>query len=105
MGKNRDRESLIRVLAGTIIHEILFKKTNKPESKNHLQAEIIGYRSVSDEMVKERHWNSEDKEYIGEKVLRRVIIKMERKYDDVEVQGVDVEKQVSERINELLSEG
>ena len=29
MGKNRDRESLIRIMANTIVHEIVVKHTNK----------------------------------------------------------------------------
>ena len=36
MGKNRDRESLIRLLANTTVHEIIFRNTNRPESTEFL---------------------------------------------------------------------
>jgi len=32
MGKNRDRKSLIRLMANTIVHEIIVKHTNNPET-------------------------------------------------------------------------
>ena len=72
MGKNRDRESLIRLITNTIVHEFVMKHTNRPESKHFLSTEIIEYREQTDKMAEKRHWNESDKKYIGEKVLKKI---------------------------------
>ena len=83
MGKNRDRESLIRIMANTIVHEIVVKHTNKPESENFLNSEIIEYRSQAENSAEKHNWNNKDREYIRKKVLKKIKEKMEKKYGDV----------------------
>ena len=70
MGKNRDRESLIRLMVNTIVHELVLKNTNRPESKHFLNSEVIEYRSQTEKMAKEHNWNNEDKVHIREKALK-----------------------------------
>jgi len=96
MGKNRDRKSLIKVLGGNVLHEILLKNTNKRESKSHLFSEIIGYRSIVEKKIKEHKWSDEDKKYILENVLKRVLRKMSGKYEDVDFSIEEVKRLVDE---------
>ena len=83
MGKNKDRKSLIRLMANTIVHEIIVKHTNNPESKHFLASEIIEYRGQTEKIAERHHWNEDDKRYIKEKILKKIKEKMENKYDDV----------------------
>ena len=64
MGKNRIRESLIREIANIIVHEIVAKHTNKPESVHFLESETIEYRSNAEKTSKKYNWDIDDKEYI-----------------------------------------
>ena len=61
MGKNRDRESLIRLLVGTIVHEIVIRNTNRPESKHFLASEIVEYRGQTEKVANLHSWNEIDK--------------------------------------------
>jgi len=83
MGKNSDRESLIRIITNTVVHEIVAKHTNKPESKNFLNSEIIEYRGQAENAAEKHKWNNKDIEYIRKKVLKKIKEKMEKKYADV----------------------
>ena len=45
MGKDRDIKTLIRLLANTVVHQIVAEHTNKPESKHFLSSEVIEYNN------------------------------------------------------------
>ncbi len=92
MGKNRDRESLIRVLVNKVVHQILMIKTNKPESRNHLLSEIVEYRGLTSRMYNCCNWNEDDIKYIKGKVLENVRKKMKNKYDDVKFSEKEAER-------------
>ncbi len=83
MGKNSDRESLIRLMANTIVHKIVAEHTNRPESKNFLESEIIEYGGQTRRMALEHHWTDSDKSYIKEKTLKKTKEKISLKYPDV----------------------
>lgn len=101
MGKNRDIESLIRLIVNTIVHEIVAKHTNKPESRHFLETEIIEYRGMTEKAVGQYHWNDKDKEYIREKAMEKIKEKMEFKYSDVAFSVKEAEKLLDEEIKEL----
>lgn len=102
MGKNRDIESLIRLITNTIAHEIVAKHTNKPESKHFLNSEVVEYRGQTEKMTEQHHWNNEDKERIKEKSLKKIKEKLAVKYSDVSFSIKEIEKLLDEKINELL---
>ena len=102
MGKNRDRESLIRLIVNTIVHKIVLKNTNKPESKHFLSAEIIEYKGQTEKMAEQHHWNENDKGYIREKTLKKIKEKMENKYSDVDFIIKEVKRLVDIEMDEIL---
>ena len=102
MGKNRDRESLIRLMVNTIVHELVLKNTNRPESKHFIDAEIIEYGGQTEKMAESHSWNQYDKKYLREKLLKNIKEKIKNKYLDVTFSIKDVEKLVDNKINELF---
>lgn|SRR3989338_794684 len=102
MGKNRDIESLVRLMVNTIVHEIVVKHTNKPESKHFLSSEIAEYRSQTEKMAEQHKWNDKDKEQIREKALKKIKEKLASKYQDVSFSAKEVEKLVDKEIKDFL---
>lgn len=102
MGKNRNIESLIRLITNTIAHEIIVKHTNKPESKHFLDSEIAEYRGQTKRMAEQHTWNDKDKEHIKEKSLKKIKEKLAFKYPDISFSIKEAEKLLDEKINELL---
>ena len=95
MGKNRDRESLITLIVNTVVHEIVVKHTNKPESKNFLTSEVVEYRSKSEKVAKQHNWNDQDKKDIRSKALKKIKERLASKYPDVQF----TEKEVSDALD------
>ena len=102
MGKNRDRESLIRLIVNTIVHKIVLKNTNKPESKHFLSSEIIEYIGQTEKMVEQHHWNEIDKGHIREKTLKKIKEKMENKYSDIDFLMKEAERLADIEIEEIF---
>ncbi len=101
MGKNRDIESLVRLITNTIVHEIVAKHTNKPESKHFLNSEIIEYRGQTEKMAEQQNWNDKNKKYIKEKVLKKIKEKLALKYPDISFSAKEVDRLVDEEIRNL----
>ena len=99
MGKNRTRESLIREITNLIVHEILRKNTNRPESKRFLESEAIEYRGRVEKTLDKYNWNNEDKEYIKEKSLKFIKEKLAVKYPDVKYS----EQEAVEKLRKMIS--
>lgn len=102
MGKNRNRESLIRIITNTVVHEIVIKHTNKPESENFLNSEIIEYRGKAGDAAEKHGWNNKDIEYIKKKVLKKIKEKMGRKYSDVAFSEKEAETLLNKEIKEMV---
>ena len=102
MGKNRTRESLIREIVNIIVHEILVKHTNKPESAHFLSSEIIEYRIQTEKTSEEYNWNSDDKEYVENKALKMIKKKLDSKYPDVNYLEKDTITKLKSLIKEMM---
>lgn len=102
MGKNKDRESLIRLLANTIVHEIVAEHTNRPESKHFLHSEFIEYRSQTEKTAQEYNWNNEDKNYIEKEALKMIKEKLSLKYSDISYKGHEALAKLKKLIDEIL---
>ncbi len=98
MGKNRTRESLIREVANIVVHEIITKHTNKPESVHFLESETIEYRHRAQKTSKTYNWNADDKEYIEKKALKLTKEKLAVKYPDVKY----LEQEAISMLNEII---
>jgi len=102
MGKNRDRESLIKLLANTIVHKIVAEHTNRPESKHFLNSEVIEYSNQTEKMAKEHNWNDEDKNYIEKEALKIIKEKLSFKYSDISYNEHEASTKMKKLIDELL---
>jgi len=101
MGKNRDIESLVRLMANTVVHKIIIKHTNRPESRHFLGSEIAEYRGQTEKIAEQRNWNEEDKKQIKEKALKKIKEKMSFKYPDVSFSEKEAGALVEEEIGNL----
>jgi gas vesicle protein len=70
MGKNRTIKIIGGLVGGMTAHRLLERHTNKPESLNHLRAEVDNYRENIHSFVKEFNWNAKDKEEIREEAWK-----------------------------------
>lgn len=102
MGKNRDIESLIRLIVNTIVHEIVIKHTNRPESKHFLSSEIAEYRSQTEKAAKKYNWNNKDKINISKKALAKIKEKLAVKYPDVIYSEPEITKKLEQLMNNIV---
>lgn len=102
MGKNRTRESLIREVVNLVVHEILAKHTNRPESVHFLGSETIEYRSNAKKISETYNWNAGDKEYIDKKALELIKEKLATKYPDVRYLEQEAIGKLSEIIKNIM---
>ena len=101
MGKNRIIKILGNIIGNVVVHKILIKYTNKPESVHHLAEEIGTYRDNALEMAQEFNWNKEDEDKIKREVLKN-FNKRIRKYKDVKFPVSEVNKLIDETIKECI---
>lgn len=101
MGKSKDIESLIRLMVNTIVHEIVIRHTNKPESRHFLGSEVVEYRGQTEKISEQHNWNDKDKERIRESVLEKIKEKLSSKYLDVSFSMHEAKKLVEEEIKNL----
>ena len=101
MGKNSAIRSLSKCIGNIVMHKILAIYTNKPESKNHLETEIIEYSSNSLEKSQEYSWSEEDILIIKEKAIKR-IENLSKNYPDVKYKKDDISRLLKETMEELM---
>ena len=101
MGKNKIINSLGRVIGNVAVHKFLFEHTNKPESKNHLEHEIIEYSLNAFEKSHEFNWNEQDKLKIRERAEERAK-NLSKNYGDVEFNEKEIKKLITEIMDDLL---
>ena len=102
MGKNRTIKILGNIIGKIVVHRILVKYTNQPESIHHLKSEIEAYRDNSLGIAREYNWNEEDKAEIKSASLKKFKRDMGLYYQDVKFPFEDVSKLIEETINEIL---
>ncbi|MEK6855063.1 MAG: hypothetical protein AABX73_02465 [Nanoarchaeota archaeon] len=102
MGKNSVIESLSRLIANTIVHNILIGKTSKPEAVNHLESEEIEYRAQAIKKSGLYHWNNEDVARIKEEIKKKIENKFKNKYTDVIVPKDKIKELIDTDIKDLL---
>jgi len=101
MGKNSAIKSLGRCIGNVVMHKLLLKHTNKPESKHHLDSEIVEYSADAFEKAQEFTWNEKDKEEIKLKAIARVS-RLREYYPDVKLDDKEIDKVVLEVMAEML---
>ena len=103
MGKNRIIKILGNIIGNIVMHKILVKYTNKPESIPHLSEEVGAYRDNAIETAQEFNWNEKDKNRINQESLKKFKKDMERYYPDVKFPVNESEKLIEETIKEIIA--
>ena len=101
MGKNRIIKILGNIIGNLVVHKILIKYTNKPESVHYLAEEIGTYRDNALEMAQEFNWSKEDEDKIKQEILKN-FNKRIKKYKDVKFPISEVNRLIDETIKECI---
>lgn len=101
MGKNRVIKSLGRCIGNVALHKILVERTNKPESKNHLESEVLEYGSDVFEKAQTFNWNEDDRARVRQLAVRR-IRNLIKNYPDVSFDDEAVERMINETMEDLM---
>lgn len=102
MGKNKVIESLGNLIGNTIVHKVLIRKTSKPESVEHLEAEEIEYRSQAAKKIKSYNWNESDIKLLKEEIKKKFENKFNSKYNDIDISKENVNELIDEEIEQIL---
>src|SRR3989344_124219 len=70
MGKNKIIKIFGNILGNVIVHKILIRHTNKPESVHYIAEEIGTYRDNALEIAQEFNWNRKDENKIKQETLK-----------------------------------
>jgi|SRR3989344_1655638 len=101
MGKNSVVKTLGKRVGNVILHSLLVKYTNRPESINHLQHEEATYRDAAIKEAKKYNWNEEDKQLIKNLAIEFIKNKKDIKYPDVNFSIDEANKLIEEEIINL----
>lgn len=102
MGKNRTIKILGNIIGNIVVHKILIKHTNKPESISHVTKEVGVYGENASEIAQEFNWNDKDKIKIHEEALKKFNHTMEKYYSDVTFSENEVPISIDETIEEFI---
>lgn len=102
MGKNRTIKILGNIIGNIVVHKILIKHTNKPESTSHLTKEVGVYGENASEIAQEFNWNDEDKLKIHAEALKKFNHNMRQYYSDVVFPEDEVPISIDETIDEFI---
>lgn len=101
MGKNSVVKTLGKRIGNVVLHRLLVKYTNKPESKSHLQKEEAEYRDAAVKDAKKYNWNEEDKQKLKAIAIEFVKDKKDKKYYDIDIPLEEAEKLIEEEIIDI----
>ncbi|MEK6824387.1 MAG: hypothetical protein AABX12_01880 [Nanoarchaeota archaeon] len=101
MGKNSALKTLGKIIGNVVLHKMLARYTNKPESMSHLLYEESEYRASAIKSAKEFNWNEEDKQDIKRVAIEFFKNKSIKKYPDVAFQLEEAESLVSQELEEM----
>ena len=102
MGKSRTIKILGNILGNIVVHKILIKHTNKPESISHMTKEVGAYGENASEIAEEFNWNDGDKLKIHEEALKKFNHNMRKYYSDVIFSENEVLISIDETIDEFI---
>ncbi len=102
MGKNRIIRILGNIIGNIVVHKVLIRYTNKPESIHHLEREVDIYGDDTLDLVNEFNWNEKDKELIKEKIFKKFKKDMEKHYGDVNYKKEEIEELINETMEDYF---
>ncbi len=101
MGKDSVIKTLGKRIGNVVLHKLLIKYTNRPESIGHLQSEEVTYRDAAVKDAKEYNWNESDKNALKIQAIEFIKNKKDKKYSDVNFSLDEVTEFVEEEIIDL----
>ncbi|MCX6748401.1 MAG: hypothetical protein NT076_02250 [Candidatus Pacearchaeota archaeon] len=101
MEKNRIIKILGNIIGNVVVHKILVRYTNKPESVSHLTEEIGTYRDNALEIAQEFNWSEKDKIKIKQESSKNFDNRI-KKYPDVEFPKSEVSRLIDETSKECV---
>lgn len=101
MGKNKVLRTLGKRIGNTVLHKLLVKYTNIPESISHLENEELEYRDAAIKEAKRHHWNMEDKDLIKTEAINFIKDRKDKRYPDILFPLEEAKKLVEEEIIDL----
>ena len=101
MGKNTALKTLGRIIGNIVLHKMLSKYTNKPESTGHLENEEIEYRTAALINAKKYNWNETDKQEIEAIAINFFENKRAKKYPDVTLTIAEAKALINQEITGL----
>ena len=101
MGKNSALKTLGRRLGNIVLHRMLVKYTNKPESVSHLANEETEYRAAAIIDAKKFNWNEKDKQELKIVAIGFFKNKSIKRYKDVKLPLEEAKTLISQEIIDL----
>ena len=101
MGKNRILGALGNRIGNVVVHKMLAKYTNRPESIEHLRKEEDEYRKGVVKESKKYHWNEKEKEELKYIAIKFFINRNVAKYKEILFPQKEVEDCIDEEIKKL----
>ena len=101
MGKNSAVRTLGRRIGNVVLHMLLSRYTNRPESISHLEREEATYRDSAIKDAKQYHWNDEDRKALQQEALAFIEQKAITKYSDVKIPLDEAKALIEAEIKDL----
>ena len=98
MGKDSILKTLGKRIGNVVLHKLLIKYTNRPESISHMNKEEFEYRNSAIKDSKKYNWNEEDRKQIKYVAFDFLVNKMNKKYLDVNFPLKEAEGLIEEEI-------
>lgn len=103
MGKNRVIKIIGKLIAGMASHKILCKYTNKKESINHMESEIVNYRGELIDFISKWNWNENDKNLIKGEAKKKIKLELKKPhFKDVLFPKSEVDKFLNRSFREFF---
>ena len=101
MGKNSSLRTLGNVIGNVVLHKMLGRYTNKPESVSHLINEENEYRASAIKEARKFNWNEKDKQEVKIAAIQFFRNKSIKKYSDVRLPLGEAEVLIDKEIKDL----
>jgi hypothetical protein len=103
MGKNSDRKSVIRLVSNVIVHELIARHTNFPESTHFLNSEVVEYSGQAEKSFQKHNWNDSDLDFIEKNAFQTIKQILSAKYSDVSCSDDEIHSNLKEFLEVLIS--
>lgn len=104
MGKNRNINSATSSISNTVLHEIVYNYTNRPNSRGHLFKESVEYRGQSNKKILKISFTESDLIKIKQKCLEKIKNDLSKKYPDIKVPDSKIREKLKEEMQYFFND-